>query len=722
MKNIFNGISVLLALAFVWTGCTQYTEYESGTAGRVETLLYPSEGFEVDLINNDNAKLAFEWEASKTGSPLYEVIIYGSDGTTEVGRFESDDSGTRNMLTLKHKTLIELADLAGIVPDASGDLYWTAGAVSGGNLQSGLPEPHKFTVTRDASVVGFPTELYITGEGSEGGADITKAVSLYKTGDGVYEIYTRINGAVSFVNRNAEGAKRTFYITKDNRLTTDAELAATVADGVYRTKVDFSTSTVTLVPISDVALYRAGNNDTPLTALTYAGEGVWKAENYTIPPDGDDRYRFKATAGGNTEIWGSANTDRDAQDPGTIDPANTYFNIGIHTDQDGLNDSYRSIFKFHSPLKGMACTVVVSMSPERTYHYFDLGFELVAPAVETLVSPAADASVELVSIEGAKETFTWEKPADCPQLPLTSYTLKIYKDAEGSAELGSFDAGYNASVDVTHMQLESFATEAGIAAGAEGTLYWGVQSKLISYTAMSPVQALKVTRMKGVPDQLYITGEATEFGSGFGQFKKLDVGQFEIYTKLSSGSYAFTDGTEGDIRKYVIDGDSVKESETDGNWSEGESIYRITLNLMEQEMTAKVEKIGRVYMQVAAYKENTHDLAYAGNGIWEAKEIIPDFTREASWNGDTRFFVKMDIDGKEWKLANQKDFGGSDPTSAAPERSPEYSVKFWDDTSDWDYHYKVIQSYRGQNTKRLNIKLNCSPQEEFYYVYLEYLD
>ncbi len=719
MKNIFNGISVLLALAFVWTGCTQYTEYESGTAGRVETLLYPSEGFEVDLINNDNAKLAFEWEASKTGSPLYEVIIYGSDGTTEVGRFESDDSGTRNMLTLKHKTLIELADLAGIVPDASGDLYWTAGAVSGGNLQSGLPEPHKFTVTRDAAVVGFPTELYITGEGSEGGADITKAVSLYKTGDGVYEIYTRINGAVSFVNRNAEGAKRTFYITKDNRLTTDAELAATVADGVYRTKVDFSTSTVTLVPISDVALYRAGNNDTPLTALTYAGEGVWKAENYTIPPDGDDRYRFKATAGGNTEIWGSANTDRDAQDPGTIDPANTYFNIGIHTDQDGLNDSYRSIFKFHSPLKGMACTVVVSMSPERTYHYFDLGFELVAPAVETLVSPAADASVELVSIEGAKETFTWEKPADCPQLPLTSYTLKIYKDAEGSAELGSFDAGYNTSVDVTHMQLESFATEAGIAAGAEGTLYWGVQSKLISYTAMSPVQALKVTRMKGVPDQLYITGEATEFGSGFGQFKKLDIGEFEIYTRLSSGSYAFTDGTEGDIRKYVIEGDSVNESETDGSWTAGESIYRITLNLREQVPTAKVERISDVYMQSCVDKGTHITLDYVGNGIWYKENVVPDFRKDFD---DTRFFVKMNIDGKEWKLANQQNFGDSDPTNAAPERSPEYSVKFWDDTSDWDYHYKVIQSYRGQNTKRLNIKLNCSPQEEFYYVYLEYLD
>ena len=719
MKKIFNSISVLLALAFVWTGCTQYTEYEAGSTGRVEALLYPSDGFELDLINNDNAKLAFEWEASKTGSPLYEVIIYGSDGTTEVGRFESDDNGTRNMLTLKHKTLIELADIAGIVPDATGDLYWTAAAVNGGSVQTDLPAVHKFTVTRDASVVGFPTELYITGEGSEGGADITAAVALTMTGDGVYEIYTEIKGPVSFVNRNAEGSKRTFYITEDNRLTTDASLSASVADGVYRTKVDFNTSTVTLVPISDVALYRAGNNDTPLAVLSYAGSGLWKAENYTIPSDGDDRYRFKAVAGGNTEVWGSANTDRDAQDPGTIDPSNTYFNIGIHTDQDGLNDSYRSIFKFHSPLKGLSCTVVVSMSPERTYHYFDLGFELVAPAVGTLVSPAADASVALESIDGAKETFSWEKPADCPQLPLTSYTLKIYKDAAGSEELGSFDAGYNTSVDVTHMQLEAIATAAGAAAGAEGTVYWGVQSKLISVTAMSPLQALNITRMKGIPDQLYITGAATEFGSGYGQFKKLGVGEFEIFTRLSSGSYAFTDATSGEIRKYVINGDSVEESASEGNWN-GESIYRITVNIREK--TAKVEKIGRVYMQVAAYKDNTHDLSYSGNGIWEAKEIIPDFTREASWNGDTRFFVKMDIDGKEWKLANQKDFGGADPTTAAPERSPEYSVKFWDDSSDWDYHYKVIQAYRGQNTKRLNIKLNCSPQEESYYVYLEYLD
>lgn len=210
-----------------------------------------------------------------------------------------------------------------------------------------------------------------------------------------------------------------------------------------------------------------------------------------------------------------------------------------------------------------------------------------------------------------------------------------------------------------------------------------------------------------------------EFGSGFGQFKKLDIGEFEIYTRLSSGSYAFTDGTEGDIRRYVIEGNSVKESETDGSWTAGESIYRITLNLREQVPTAKVERISDVYMQSCVDKGTHITLDYVGNGIWYKENVVPDFRKDFD---DTRFFVKMNIDGKEWKLANQQNFGDSDPTNAAPERSPEYAVKFWDDNSDWDYHYKVIQSYRGQNTKALNIKLNCSPQEEFYYVYLEYLD
>lgn len=722
IRNIFNGISALLALSFVWTGCTQFTEYDSETAGRVETLLYPSDGFEIDLINNDNASLTFEWEASESGNPLYEVIIYGSDGVTEAGRFESDNNGADNMLNLPHKTIIELADMAGITPESTGDLYWTAVAVNGTNVQSDPPAPNKFTVTRDASVVGAPTELYITGEGSEGGADITKAVALYMTADGVFEIYTKINGAFSFVNRNAEGAKRAFYMTESGKLTENADNAVTASDAVYRVGVDFNTNSVSLVPISDVALYRAGNNDTPLSGLSYAGNGIWKTGEYTIPADGDDRYRFKVLAGSSVEVWGADNTERDAQDPGTIDPVNTYFNIGIHTDQVGLDDSYRSIFKFHSPLKGQTCNVVISMNGGRHYHYFDMGFELVAPVVENLVSPEEGASVELLSTEGAKLAFIWDKPADCPQLPLTSYTLKIYQDAGGSTELGSFDAGYSTSVEVIHLQLESIATEAGIAAGAEGTLYWGVESRLISYTAMSPVQALKVTRIKGIPDQLYLTGSATEYGTEYGRLKKLDIGKFEIYTKLSSGSYAFTDGTEGNIRKYVIDGDSVKESETDGNWNE-ENIYRINIDIIEQ--TATVEVVSDVFFIVGVHADKPIYYDYSGKGVWEAKNVVPDFTYHDWGGGDSRYTLYLSLDGTKYKLAAKtKDFGdGNDPATEYEEGDAMYMIyELSTDDNPFDYGFKTIQSYRGQNTKHVDLKINLGPDTEFYYNYIHHLE
>lgn len=136
--------------------------------------------------------------------------------------------------------------------------------------------------------------------------------------------------------------------------------------------------------IGNLTLLRANNES--LASLRYTGGGVWKAADYTVPRDGDDRYRFMAEVDGHKEVWGSDNTGRDAQDPGTVDPANTYFNIRVHTDQAGIDDSYRSIFKFHGPIKGMETDVTVSMNGGRAYHSFDFGFELVAPQITALLS------------------------------------------------------------------------------------------------------------------------------------------------------------------------------------------------------------------------------------------------------------------------------------------------------------------------------------------------
>ena len=223
--------------------------------------------------------------------------------------------------------------------------------------------------------------------------------------------------------------------------------------------------------------------------------------------------------------------------------------------------------------------------------------------------------------------------------------------------------------------------------------------------------------MKGVPERMYFTGSATEFGSGYGAMKTTGTGEFEIYTKLTNGqSYSITDSNDGSGRHFSVN-NGFEETGSASTWTGETGIYRINISYMDN--SATVEHITEVYMQSCVDKANHIMLEYTGNGIWYKGEFAPDFVKDFA---DTRFFVKMVIDGKTWKLAHQKDFGGADPTSPYPEGDPAYQISFWDDNSDWDYHYKVLQSYRGQNTKRINLTVNCSPEVENYYVYVEFLD
>lgn len=715
------------AAALVLAGCVQEVEFDTSAGADVQTLLYPTDGYELELINADFAKLTLAWEEAERGSslPSYNVIFYASDKTTEIGKFQANGSGLKNMLTLPHPDIIEMAETAGIEANNTGDIYWTVAAVVGTNTQKNLPDARKLTVTRDGSSVNPPKKLYITGAGSEAGEDISNAIALTSVDDGEFEIFTRLTGGTfSLVNRAAEGGKRTFYIAEDGAITSVAENAASFEEGIYRLNVDFSESKVSAEKIGDVKFIRAGGEE--FGTMSYAGDGTWELTGFTIPTDGDDRYRFTAVMDDTEYVWGSngkgssEEDQRDNVDPQTVDPSNSYFDIYIQSTR--VDDSYGWPWKFHSPTKGTEATVRISMNGGRYYHSFDFGFDPSdVPVVNTLLSPDDNATVKLKTTADSKETFSWESPEESAALKLTTYTLVFFKDAEGKDVIKSFDTQSETSLDITHMELEEIATAAGIESEGTGTVWWGVKTTLIGVSEISSkINALEIRRMAGVPATLYITGAGTEYGSEFGKLKSTGTGKFEIFTRLTSGEYSFTDGTGTDTRIFVIDGDNLTESDVPGTWNGEESVYRIGIDVLTSKVT--LEKIGRVYMQIAAWKDKQYTLDYSGKGIWEAKNFTPDFTREPSWGGDTRFFVKMTIDDKEWKIANQKDFGGDDPENAAPERSSEYTAKFWDDDSDWDYHYKVIRAYRGQNAKNMDIKLNCSPDEEFYYVHCNYLN
>lgn len=248
MKNILNKLVVLLLAGFALAACTEHTEYDDTGFSAVEKLLYPSDGYALDLIEQADANLYFEWEVSKVGTPVYTVVFLDA-AKKEIGRYLADNNGQKSSLKMLHSQLNAIAGDAGIEPDAAGDLYWTVSAGLGGAEQLSPAEPHKLTVKRYASI-DAPYHLYVTGEGSEFGTDPAAAKQMRELGDGKFEIYTRFTGSFSFINRNAAGSKRTFGVA-EGRLTEGADAAGT-GDGVYRVLVDFKAGTVKMEKIESV--------------------------------------------------------------------------------------------------------------------------------------------------------------------------------------------------------------------------------------------------------------------------------------------------------------------------------------------------------------------------------------------------------------------------------------------------------------------------------------
>lgn len=703
---------MLAALAV--SGCAEHTEYDDTEFSAVETLLYPSDGYSLDLIDQADASLYFEWEVSEIGTPVYTVVFMNAAGE-EVGRYLSDNSGKRATLDMPHSTLNAIAAEAGIAIGASGEIRWTVCAGLGNAEKLSPAAPHSLIVKR-YNKTEIPYRLYLTGEGSEFGTDPATAQEMRNLGDGRFEIYSELSGTYSFINRNEEGNKRTFGATESGALTEGAD-ATDEGEGIYRIVVDFNTLTVEKSQITEVALLRAGTryDGTPMATLGYVSNGLWRVDNFSVPTDGDDRYRFRAVVDGEYEIWGSQ-SGTDASDPGQI-VGGSYFNVYVHTDVDNLGDpnDYARIWKFYGQLKGLETSILLHMSPDADnyYHSFDLGFEPVAEPVSTLLSPAADASVELNAQAGAKLTFSWEKlSGSTPDVQLTTYSLVFFSDEALTSEVSRVSVGANGSADVTYTQLEQIAGSAGIAAEATGDIYWAVESSLLGSTALSDGRKLTVTRMKGIPTVAYISGPASEYGSGSKALKSLGAGKFEIYTKLTSGTYYITDSDAADARYFAVAGGAISESSAgSGNTSAEEAIYRITLDFAAG--TSTFEKITDVKYN---FKMSGHvvDLPYQGDGVWGKNNF-------SATNGgnDTRYYLYMSFDGVEMRLGNKNpDYASADPNNFSAEGDSNFYVYLMEEPADeWSYYFKFPGSYRGtQNT--ISVKLNMSSDVEHYYTYV----
>lgn len=333
----------------------------------VGTLATPNDNADVNLDPTSAASVLFKWEPASTddgGLILYEVAFDkdGGDFSKPVYKAVSDGAGAKTQITLTHKDLNKIANAAGINASSTGKLKWTVIASKGTNAKPASAS-RTLQLARPAGFAENPAELYITGSATEGGADLSKAVKLKKTEDGIFEVYTSLKaGDYIITDKITDGGKK-YYI--DNGIIKEGATPVTVsgAQKTVRLNFDFTSATSKSVEIQSIGLYMSAYG-TEIGTLNYVGSGVFEApkvavEFYQFSWGRDERYKFIIHTAAGSEYVGSRNANNDAP---AGKPA-SYFDILPVT-----NDQWNNTYKFDPSADRKNVKVDVMLQPNAYTH------------------------------------------------------------------------------------------------------------------------------------------------------------------------------------------------------------------------------------------------------------------------------------------------------------------------------------------------------------------
>lgn len=329
MKSIQKNVFYLSFLILIFAGCNGNNNPVSTKVAEVQSLYTPKDNFSVTL--QPNGSETFEWAPAKAvdgGMVMYEVAFdsVGGDFSDPIYRVPSDNNGVKTTATITDKTLNKAAAQAGLESEETGKLDWTVISSRGVNEQIS-PEVRTIQITRLPGFANPPTNLYITGKGTEAGSDIANAMKLKNTGDGQFEIYTKLttDGIYKFVN-NTSDSPREFTI-QGNSIKENGNGTTIDHNGVYRLDLDFTVGAAKIAEIKQVEFYSAPH-DQYLYQLDYQGDGTFAAKNqpysfYEWSWGLDSRYKFRLTVnkgGQDTYEWfGSSNGDNSRPNDSTPD-------------------------------------------------------------------------------------------------------------------------------------------------------------------------------------------------------------------------------------------------------------------------------------------------------------------------------------------------------------------------------------------------------------------
>ncbi|RVU02392.1 hypothetical protein EOD41_00170 [Mucilaginibacter limnophilus] len=317
MKNIIQYCSMAILAVLAITSCKKEVRDLNTNISAVNTLNLPEEAEDIDLKDPGVTALQFSWEPATSedgGVILYEIAFDKENGdfSQPIYKTVSDGAGVQSRITISRKELLKIAAFSGIEALGSGKVKWTVMASKGTNNLKGSTS-RSLTMQRPAGFAEIPAELFVTGTATEDGGDVTKAIRLNKTEEGVFEIYTSIKaGTYWFTDKQAAGGK-TYYFEGNELKEGDNPVTVTGDAKTYRLNLDLNVAEFKSLEVQEIGLYMAAY-DKEIGTLTYQGNSTWSAasipvEFFPFSWGRDERYKFKVHTAAGDEWLGSYEKD-----------------------------------------------------------------------------------------------------------------------------------------------------------------------------------------------------------------------------------------------------------------------------------------------------------------------------------------------------------------------------------------------------------------------------
>lgn len=737
-------IGLLSLLGLV--SCVESQEfYNSGISSAMQ-LVSPDDNSEIALSQSEALKVTFEWNTSDAadGAVKYRLAFFASASGPEIYSITPSVFNVANArlttLSVTHTQLNEIASLAGIEPGSKGSVYWSVVMVKG-YIES-ASAVRNLTLARYQALDDVPYAIFMTGAATEGGTAMANAIKMDNKGNGKFQAISSLVGGSSFyvTNSNVSGdiGARRFGATADGVLVEGSSNSISVPAGAtypYRITVDFANALITLEPIEKVEALTYTSTGAPYyirTELPYVSNGVWSGKvNVPTTYSGRPRfYKFCATIGGKQYIWGTNSTGNGAA-PSILTGGS--WTIYERAAADPFAENTQYTYRFMSTLPGVAVTMTLYFSPGLSETYHEMSVEgASAPAVESLLTPAADQTIQLST--SGNTTFQWSAVTKPEGSVTPQYEVVLYSDAAATNELGRTGKTTSSQTSFSLATLENYAEQAGIAAHQAGNLYWKVNTIVWTQEQLSATTGvLRVRRILPLPTAMYLFGPGTEYGtdkSGAAKLSQMeDVtgsnvvaqlnGQYEIITYIKAGETVYlAEGNTPDSRLYTINASLGVAESTSGFSLLSDGIYRIRVNL--NTMTATYDKILKVEFYTTGGSPSTLNMTYAGKGTWKALNVNPNF------GGDDRVYFRMYLSDFSWiKVGNRKsDYGSAPSASTDPttlKGNSEYYANYTKEQDQWGWSWKIWASARGKSPAlAADILLNMNPESEHYSFYITF--